>query len=185
MVAERTGPRRWVVTGPRRAGKTSFCRHLAEQACSAGWDVAGVVSLPYLEGARKTGIQALDLRSGESRLLASNRPSTGAGLHFCNWHFCKAVLEWANGVLQNASPCDLLIVDEIGALELKAGGGFTAALPILAVGRYRCAVAAVRMELEQNMRALWPDSSSIRISTPEEAARQAEALLAEMSCFRQ
>ena len=69
--------RKTLVTGARGAGKTTFCRHLAEQARAAGLDVAGVLSLPRIENGSKTGILACSLRSGETRLLASARAGEG------------------------------------------------------------------------------------------------------------
>jgi nucleoside-triphosphatase THEP1 len=59
MVTPHTIAKRWIITGERGVGKTTFCRRLMEGAGAAGWDVAGLISLPRYEGEVKTGIQIL------------------------------------------------------------------------------------------------------------------------------
>ncbi|MGQ9834253.1 MAG: nucleoside-triphosphatase, partial [Candidatus Villigracilaceae bacterium] len=65
----------YLLTAPFGAGKTTFCADLAEQARAAGWDVAGILSPPVFENGVKTGILARNLRSGETRPLATLHPS--------------------------------------------------------------------------------------------------------------
>jgi len=61
--------------------------------------------------------------------------------------FDEDVLAWANGTIASASPCDLLIVDELGPLEIEQGRGFVAAFDMLRRGDYRLAVVVVRPSL--------------------------------------
>ena len=117
MVTPHTIAKRWVITGERGIGKTTFCRRLMDRAVAAGWDVAGLLSLPRYEGEARTGIQILDLRQGASRIMASTRTNEVEGFRFCGWTFSQAALAWANEILRRATPCDLLIVDEVGPLE--------------------------------------------------------------------
>jgi nucleoside-triphosphatase THEP1 len=59
-------------------------------------------------------------------------------------------IEWARGVLAAAlfSDVDLLVIDEIGPLELHRGGGFAFALePLSDPERIPNAIAIVRQEL--------------------------------------
>lgn len=142
-----SAPRLWVVSGPIGAGKTTLCRGLADRARAAGWDVAGLLSPGVFAGEQKTAILLEDLRSGERRLLASSAPRPGFDLSLGRWHFDPAALAWGNRVLVQSTPCDLLIVDELGPLELLRGEGFTAAPAVLVEGRYRLAVAVVRPAL--------------------------------------
>lgn len=166
-------PQRWIVTGRRGAGKTTFCRKLAERARALGWDVAGLLS-PAVLGAGKTGIVALDLRHGESRLLASAEPRAGYALRLGMWWFDPDTLAWGNQVLAAALPCDLLIVDEIGPLELELGQGWSAALEVLAGVSYRLALVVVRPEYCADFQERWPGSQVLTIDSPAQAEELAE-----------
>jgi nucleoside-triphosphatase len=175
-----SAPPLWLISGVIGAGKTALCRALAGEARAAGWDVAGLLSPGVFEAGQKTAIQVEDLRSGERRLLASIEPRPGFDLPFGQWHFDRAALAWGNHVLEHSVPCDLLVVDELGPLELLHGQGFTAAQAVLAGGRYRLGIAVVRPALVETLsvllspqRVVAPDPSS---SGEEQAARLWEAI---------
>ena len=153
-----TSPHLYLITAPRGAGKTTFCRVLADQARAAGWDVAGILSPPVFENGIKTGILAQDLRTGESRPLAvlatqspTLAPDASAGvtnyhLPLGQWLFDPTVIAWGNQVLQSRQPCDLFIVDELGPLELIRGEGWSNALAALRQSTYRVGVVVIRPE---------------------------------------
>ena len=61
--------------------------------------------------------------------------------------FDPAAVAWGVALLDAACPCDILIIDEIGPLEMDRGEGWANALEVLRRGRYRLAVAAVRPSL--------------------------------------
>ncbi len=179
MVTPHTIAKRWIITGERGVGKTTFCRRLMERAGAAGWDVAGLLSLPRYEGEVKTGIQILDLRGGASRMMASTRPNEVEGFRFCGWTISDSALVWGNEILRRATPCDLLIVDEVGPLEFDAGSGMTACFQELEKEAYRLAIAVVRPAYEERFRLSWKGSTTMAISLPEQALKLAEARFAE------
>ncbi|MFZ5910157.1 MAG: nucleoside-triphosphatase [Chloroflexota bacterium] len=146
-----------LLTAPRGAGKTTFCRALADRARTAGWDVAGLLSPAVFEDGAKTGILAQDLRTSETRLLAvANQqfnPVQGKSSSFPtldlplgDWLFDSSVIAWGNQILETCLPCDLLIVDEIGPLELNRGAGWVNALETLRQPGYRVGVVVIRSE---------------------------------------
>lgn len=146
-------PRRYLLTAPSGAGKTTFCAELARQARSRGLDVAGILCPPVFENGLKTGILAQDLRTGETRplaVLAAQSPIPNDQLPLGQWLFSTESLAWGNAVLQTALPCDLLIIDELGPLEFFRGQGWQAARHILPRDEYRAAVVIVRPDLAQN-----------------------------------
>ena len=97
---------------------------------------AGLLSPAHFEGTRKVGIDLLDLGTGISRPLAEadDRPSA---LRTLAYRFNADTLEWGAAVLNRATPCDLLLVDELGPLELKRGEGWVNALEILRAGQFQ------------------------------------------------
>ena len=119
-----------LLTGTRQVGKTSVCQAVAELARARGYDLEGVLSPALHDGnSVKVGFEALDAGSGQHWLLAHTEKRLD-GPRMGPYVFDAAGLARAIGVLKRA--CDatdgLLLVDEIGPLELKRGQGFA---PIL------------------------------------------------------
>jgi nucleoside-triphosphatase len=169
-------PPLWLISGDIGAGKTTLCRNLAGRARAAGWDVAGLLSPGVFDAGQKTAIQVEDLRSGERRLLASLGPRPDFDLAFGRWYFNRAVLAWGNHVLEQSVPCDLLIVDELGPLELLRGQGFTAAQAALAGGRYRLGIVVVRPALVETFSALLPPQRVVALDSSSSIEEQAASL---------
>jgi nucleoside-triphosphatase THEP1 len=137
-----------MVTGERGVGKSTFCRALAIHARKSGWDAAGIFCPAVFEGAQKTGILAESVRTSEARLLASTHPRTLADLRLGQWYFDHAVLDWGDQIIASSPPCDLLIVDELGPLELIHQAGWRSALEILGSNQYKVGLVVVRPELQ-------------------------------------
>jgi nucleoside-triphosphatase len=152
-----------LVSGARGAGKTTLCQRLVDHLRRQGWQTAGVRSPAVLAHGRKTGIQVQDLRTGESRLLARSTADAASPVSTIRWAFDEQALRWGNDVLAGAVPCDLLVVDELGPLELQRGQGWLAGLAALDSGQYRLALLVMRPELLEAAQARWPGSEVITV----------------------
>jgi nucleoside-triphosphatase THEP1 len=156
-----------LVTGAIGCGKTTYCRQEIDAAQHAGLDVAGVLSPARFEQGVKVGIDVLDLRSGEMRPLAHLRATeaalNAAGVITQRWRFDTEALAWANQVLATATPCDLLVVDELGPLELEQGRGWMAALAAIDARTFDTALIVVRNSLLALALARWPEAGVIQI----------------------
>jgi len=135
-----------ILTGPPGSGKTTTCCQLADLARRHGLDCAGLVCPARFEGLRKVGIDVLDLRTDERRSLAE-ADDLPAALRTPGYRFDVSALAWGAAVLAAACPCDLLIVDEIGPLELERGQGWVNALDLLRTDSFKSAVVVVRPHL--------------------------------------
>ncbi|MFZ5917842.1 MAG: nucleoside-triphosphatase [Chloroflexota bacterium] len=146
-----------LITGEVGAGKTTAVGRIVELARAQGHTCAGVWSPARLENGLKTGIESVDLARGERRLLARVVTET-SGQTLGRYRFDPAVLDWSNEVLARALAArpDLLVIDEIGPLELEQGGGLAPALPPLAAGRVPRALLVVRAWLQDALRARLP-----------------------------
>jgi nucleoside-triphosphatase THEP1 len=166
----------YLLTAPRGAGKTTFCRALVDQARVAGWDVAGVLSPPVFENGVKTGIRAENLRTNESLSLAvsiTQSPITNYDSPLGQWLFSSANLNWGNEIFAASLPCDLFIVDELGPLELIRGEGWLNALEALRQPKYKIGIVVIRPELVEIARQMLPIIHVITLEPSEHSAQYA------------
>jgi nucleoside-triphosphatase THEP1 len=142
-----------LVTGAVGCGKTTVCLRVLELLRARGVRPRGILSPPRLDAAgAKIGIDALDVATGERRRLADYVTSGGETVG--NYTFDEGTLAWAVARLQaavavpwRAGDPDLLVVDEIGPLELVCQGGFVAILgPLADPTRVSHALVVVRHE---------------------------------------
>ena len=168
-----------LISGEIESGKTRFCRQVAGELKELGWDVAGIVSPGVFNEGGKIAIDGLDLRSGEHRRLA-NLTATGGPLQgpkTKRWQFSMPVLQWCNEVLQNATPCDLLIIDELGPLEFDRGEGLLAGFEANDSRQFKASLTVVRTSLLEKARDRWPDAEVLIISDDDEPSTLVKELL--------
>lgn len=145
----KTAPLLVVLSGASGCGKTTLCAGVVAAARARGLAVAGLLTRPRLVDGRQASLEVEDLVGGERRPLAQTRTGAdpGAGLATGDWRFEPEGLAWGTRALKRACPCDVLVVDELGPLELVRNRGWTAGLDVLRAGRYRLALAVVRPSL--------------------------------------
>jgi len=161
-----------LLSGPVGVGKTTLCLRLAEAARERGLCVGGVLTPATLEDGIKVGIQALDVGSGETRVLARVDRDLG-GTQVGPYSFDDRVLEWVVRRCERAldGVDGMVFVDEIGKLELSRGGGLARLIPLLACPRRGITVAIVRDFLLDTLAARLPERKP-RIVLVEAACRE-------------
>lgn len=145
----------YVVTGERGSGKSTVCAHVARTAVARGLTVAGILTERCDLAGRDRMRRVVDLRTGESRPLGARRANAGDAMSdrltpdplTPAWVFEPQVFAWANDVFARSTPCDLLVVDELGPLELLGNRGWSAALEALRSGKYTLALVVCRPAL--------------------------------------
>lgn len=131
-------------------GKTTACLRAVELAQARKLKVAGVLSRPVYQGQVKTAIALRDISTGQARILARANHA-GEGPRVGVWTFDPASIVWGQQVLASLSPCDLLVIDEIGPLELEMEQGLTNALDALRNADYHLALVTLRPALVETV----------------------------------
>lgn len=102
----------------------------------------------------------VDVQTGLRRRLTLPGPP---GIPVGRFFFDPEVLAWGAEVLARRVPCDLLVVDEVGPLEL-GGGGWAVGLDVLRSGDFRLGLAVVRPELLAEVQARLPGAQSVEVT---------------------
>ena len=142
-----------LLIGDRQSGKTSTCRRLAESARARGLTVGGIIAPAVYEQQSCAGYDVVDLATNHSTRVAAIDVA-GEEQVGC-FHFLKEGLALGRAALENAAelPHELVIVDEVGPLELS-GGGWCAQLGPLA-RRDGFTLFAVRRTLATKVAQRW------------------------------
>jgi iron complex transport system ATP-binding protein len=155
-------PQLLLLTGLKGFGKTSWCQKLRQLAEKEAISVSGIISPGTYSVGRKTGIEIVDISSGAKRILATLNPGKAQGLSTPRWKFDAESVMWANKVLDESPNSDLLIIDELGPLELLRGEGFLAGLEKIDTNHFRVAVVVIRSSLLPKALQRWPHAQVIR-----------------------
>lgn len=167
----------FVLTGDVQIGKSRWLDKAVDRLHDLGIESYGVISAGIWvesdsqrsndEGFEKLGIESILLPERERFLFAQRSDlakengsyiqSSQAGRIGLGWHIDDAAIERVNEHFAHiATLCDegaiggLLVIDELGRLELKRGMGFTDALALLeggATGCFEHALVVVRSAL--------------------------------------
>lgn len=131
-----------ILTGERGVGKTTVCRETITLAKVRGYTCGGILTLIQPDG--ELGV--LDASSGDTRRLTLP-PDAKPAIVQGRFHFAPETLDWGNMVLARATPCQLLVIDELGPLEIEQGRGWTKTSDVLHRGDFALALVVVRPEL--------------------------------------
>ncbi len=170
----------WIISGEIGAGKTILCGALIEAFRALDWKVTGLRSPAIMEAGVKTGIAVENLRTGEWRQLAvSDYKPDGLEDDPIHWTFDSDVMDWSNQVFLDAVPTDLLVVDELGPLEMKKGLGWQNAFQALASRKYRQAILIMRPKLLELANKRWPWGETVVIENVDQVKFLSEQLMLE------
>jgi nucleoside-triphosphatase THEP1 len=164
--------RLFILTGEIESGKTSWLLELLRSAATQGLKVSGLVSPAVFEAGHKIGIDALLLPQHQRMSFATlAKPQSREVKAGCNhehvktnnprlkWNFNEQAIAEINKHFAKLSADladSLLIIDELGPLELLRDQGFTAALELLDNASYSNALIVVRPSLVENAQQRWP-----------------------------
>ncbi|MDD5630356.1 MAG: nucleoside-triphosphatase, partial [Elusimicrobia bacterium] len=142
-------------TGAQGEGKSELVAELTRRLREAGLSLGGIHAPGFWTDGRRSGFDLVDLGSGERRPLCRTEgpeswPSQGP------FRFAPEGLAFGLRALAEAGSrdADVVFVDEVGPLELR-GGGWAAALDVLARKRRKPMVWVVREGIIDEVRRHW------------------------------
>jgi nucleoside-triphosphatase THEP1 len=158
-----------ILTGKRGVGKSTVCSRTVDLARAHGYTCSGIITLRRTApGCPNDCRDVLDVQAGLLRQftvhadpdssLASDSVVQG------RFRFDPQTLAWADDLLAQATPSHLLIVDELGPLEIIRGQGWQKAFDVLARDDFRMALVVVRPELIDQARLRLPPTPTTTLA---------------------
>jgi nucleoside-triphosphatase THEP1 len=135
-----------VVTGPTNCGKTSVVEAIVSKLIGQGCGVSGFIQPGLWQNKEKIGFRVRDVRTGEEIDLA-RRVEAREGQHGTGFVFETDGFDLAARALARRQVDDVLIVDELGPLELRGRGHMPAVRRAIGDGSLRAVMLVVRRHL--------------------------------------
>jgi nucleoside-triphosphatase THEP1 len=166
-----------VVTGTTNCGKTGAVVAAMEGLSKADVAVAGFIQTAVWEGNQKTGFEVADVARGGSTTTIATRVGPGRGQHGTAFVFHEGGFEAARTALQGTAAGSVLVVDELGPVELRGGGHLPAVKEALRRPDLGGFVVVVRRSLVPSLLAALEATDATIVDVEHHGARSAAAIL--------
>ena len=161
--------------GESGSGKTSLCKEISEKLSLEGRFVSGFISPAVFKGDVKVGIETLLFPGCEHKTLA-RLAKAESQLVVGKWELFPETLAWAETALLNQETTDVLVIDELGPLEVTQNKGWARALDILDAGKFRLAIITFRPDFVRFFNARYPGIIQMQLG-PQKAPKPLPVLL--------
>lgn len=151
-----------ILTGRTGSGKTTLAGLVVDRVRAHGFRVGGMLAQGWLapaggaEPLRRSGFDLVDLQSGAVMPLCRVGEPGGSGHERCGpFEFTRDGLAFGrNALARGAAGADIVVVDEVGPLELS-GGGWAPSLDRLATGFDGPLLVIARLAVVEAVKARW------------------------------
>jgi nucleoside-triphosphatase THEP1 len=144
-----------VLTGPVHGGKTTFLERSLARWAACGIAPVGFLSVAVTGASGTMGYDLLELKTG-CRQPYLRREGEPDAERIGPFFFVPETLELARSIIREADPRELLVVDEVGPLELLGGGLWPVLTEALSRPGLRCLLVARKEILEDIVAAIAP-----------------------------
>jgi nucleoside-triphosphatase len=157
---------RLLVVGEPRSGKTSWCREYVYRRRKCGSSVGGILSPAIEKQRQRIGFNIIDLLTGKevpfARLSGLGRFKGGEVVG--DYTISRHGISFACRAIKRAveSRCDLLVIDEVGPLELCGKGLMPAVESALASGVN--VLIVVRSSLKEALQRRFPEHEFVVVA---------------------
>ena len=108
----------WVVTGPPGVGKSTLVSEVVLRLKSLGVIIGGCATAERKSRGMRVGFEVRDLTTGASGTLATVAGGLGPKVGKYRVNLTDLARVGASGLLKAASSSELIVVDEVGPMEL-------------------------------------------------------------------
>jgi nucleoside-triphosphatase THEP1 len=130
-----------IVTGTTGIGKTSVCQKLIELARNRGYTCGGILTYKAVD----KSIIIEDIQTGDKETLAGIN-NLYHGPRTVKYYFDPKGIDFGIQAIDKGISAAILVVDEIGHLELRAEG-FAKVLDLIKAGKVTNCILVIRSEL--------------------------------------
>lgn len=130
-----------IVTGAIGIGKTTVCEKVVSIVQSLGYACGGILTYK----APDKSLTILDIQTGARETLASTN-ARYHGPHTGKYYFNIEAINFGIRAIDKGIASDVLVVDEIGYLELD-GGGFVKSLELIKADKVKNSILVIRKQL--------------------------------------
>lgn len=130
-----------VITGAIGIGKTTLCRKVLDIARILGLTCAGILTYKTVD----SSITIEDVKTGKKESLASTS-NIYSGPVTPKYFFNPEGIEFGIRAIENGISSSILLVDEIGRLEVE-GKGFIRVIELVKAGKVKNCILVIRSEL--------------------------------------
>jgi nucleoside-triphosphatase THEP1 len=123
----------YIISGNTRSGKTTFLKNIIKhiKKINPDYQTGGIIAHGIDKNGERFGFEIENIKTGEKQLLCSRNPVENAE-KTGRFYFLKQGFNFGKqAILSNLTDLDLLVIDEIGYLELKGKGWFDAIEQVL------------------------------------------------------
>lgn len=171
----------FILSGRKNTGKTQVCARIIERLKGKEIKITGVLSPGVYQNGGKSEIACVDVSTGQKSVLAEYSPGWDPENPNREWLFNPEALAWGNDVIARSVPTSLLVIDEIGFLELEKNAGWTNALIALDTGKFKHALVVIRPNLLEIALVRYPNAQIIQINPPQSQDEIVEYLVKHFS----
>lgn len=169
----------WLLTGPPGVGKSTLVSKVLFRLKSAGIIVGGCTTREKRVGGARVGFEVHDLTSGRTGELASTTTRIGPRVGRYRVNLTDLARVGAAGVGAAAESSELIVVDEVGPMELVSPEFRKAVQKCIASGKPMLAVVHERLEddLLTELRSKAESTLTLSVENREAAAEELSAAM--------
>lgn len=157
---------RLLVVGEPGSGKTSWCREYIDRQRKSGSTIGGILSPAIEQQGQRVGSNSLDLLTGQEVPFArlSRHKSFKGGEVVGEYTIDREGISFACGAIEQAveNRCDLIVIDEVGPLELS-GEGLMPAVEMALASSVNVLIV-VRSSLKATLERRFPDHQFVVVA---------------------
>lgn len=168
----------FIVTGSAGQGKTTFVRRLVEILKENGIKPGGIISERIVDGANTSGYDIVNIATGERKAFLRSEGGVGQE-RIGRFYIDNEGLEFGRAILLR-SEGELIVLDEVGRLELS-GSGWAPSLDALMAQSRKPLLLAVRDSFAEEVIRKWNPGDMVVFKARETDCSEAAGTI--LSCL--